>query len=47
MYPPPAPQITYPLLAPQITHSGPNNNPQIKNEVNPPPQPPLQNQEPQ
>jgi hypothetical protein len=26
---------------------GKNNNPQIKNEANPPPQPPPQNQEPQ
>jgi hypothetical protein len=43
-YPPPAPQITYPLPAPQITYPGPNNNPQIKNEANPPPS--QQNQEP-
>jgi hypothetical protein len=45
-YPPPALQITYPPSAPQITYLGPSNNPQIKNEVNPPPQPPPQNQEP-
>jgi hypothetical protein len=46
-YPPPDPQITYPPPAPQITYPGQNNNPQIKNEANPPPQPPPQNQEPQ
>jgi hypothetical protein len=45
--PPPAPQITYPPSAPQITYPGPNNNPQIKNKVNPPLQPLQQNQEPQ
>jgi hypothetical protein len=45
--PPLAPQITYPPPAPQITYLGSKNNPQIKNEVNPPPQPPSQNQEPQ
>jgi hypothetical protein len=44
-YPPPAPQITYPPPTPQITYLGPTNNPQIKNEANPPPQPLPQNQE--
>jgi hypothetical protein len=46
-YPPPAPQITYPPAAPQITYPMQNNNPQIKNEANPPPQPPPRTKEPQ
>jgi hypothetical protein len=43
--PPPAPQSIYPSPVPQITYPGPTNDPQIKNEVNLPPQPPPQNQE--
>jgi hypothetical protein len=44
-YPPQAPQITNHPPAPQITYLGPTNNPQVKNEANPLPQPLPQNQE--